>query len=199
MVVVVQRMSVSTFSLDLTVEKSFIRDVLCGLLNTIIFHRTFINIRPVELQLLDYTVCSIEDPELERTLQERIQTFISYVEANASPKAQIAVMFFEKKTQRAWYGQSSKEICWEQWLITLTFQNVRTERESIQARLSSKDQFGKTLLQIIDVCDAKKDHIPAITSTDTNPFPYQITMPAVNDSWGSMLKRMLSDAPPILS
>jgi autophagy-related protein 101 len=34
----------------------------------------------------------------------------------------------------------------------------------------------KTALKIINIVNRDKDHIPPITTTETNPFPYQITV-----------------------
>jgi autophagy-related protein 101 len=34
----------------------------------------------------------------------------------------------------------------------------------------------KTAIKIITIVNREKDHIPPITSTDTNPFPYQIVI-----------------------
>jgi hypothetical protein len=42
----------------------------------------------------------------------------------------------------------------------------------------------KTALKIITIVNREKDHIPPITTTDTNPFPYQIVVNPKSDALG---------------
>ena len=34
----------------------------------------------------------------------------------------------------------------------------------------------KTAMKIVAIANGNKDHIPPITTSDSNPFPYQITL-----------------------
>src|ERR1041385_361500 len=40
---------------------------------------------------------------------------------------QIAVMFHEKRTKKAWFSRSEEEVCWEQWAVTINTVICRTE------------------------------------------------------------------------
>lgn len=42
----------------------------------------------------------------------------------------------------------------------------------------------KTALKVINIVNRDKDHIPPITTTEMNPFPYQITVNPKSDSLG---------------
>lgn len=45
----------------------------------------------------------------------------------------------------------------------------------------------KAALKILTIVNKDKDHIPPITTSDTNPFPYQIVLNPKHDSWGNRL------------
>jgi autophagy-related protein 101 len=44
----------------------------------------------------------------------------------------------------------------------------------------------KAAFKIVNIVNQYKDHIPPITTTDQNPFPYQILVnpKPTNDTWG---------------
>lgn len=42
----------------------------------------------------------------------------------------------------------------------------------------------KTAMKIVNIVNRDKDHIPPITSTETNPFPYTITVGPKSDTLG---------------
>jgi 3-methyladenine DNA glycosylase AlkD len=39
----------------------------------------------------------------------------------------MAVQFFEKKRQKAWFTKAEEEVCWEQWTLDVTLATPRTE------------------------------------------------------------------------
>lgn len=41
----------------------------------------------------------------------------------------------------------------------------------------------KTALKIVNTANRDKDHIPPITTNDTNPFPYQIVLNPRLEGW----------------
>lgn len=45
----------------------------------------------------------------------------------------------------------------------------------------------KTALKIVNIVNKDKDHIPPITTTDANPFPYTITVNPKSDGWGQRM------------
>ncbi|CAG8500539.1 5282_t:CDS:2 [Acaulospora morrowiae] len=187
-------MAPEVFSIDLTIDRDFVAEVLRAILHTILFYRVFGNIRPKEVDLLDITYSAIDDPEIEKAVEDKVEQFKSNLENNGSHKGQIAVMFHEKRTKKAWFSKSEEEICWEQWAVTITTTICPTDRERLRIRKEMDRQLSSCLFDIIRFVNDKKDHIPPITTSDENPFPYQIVIPTASDSWGSMLKRMLTDS-----
>ena len=45
----------------------------------------------------------------------------------------------------------------------------------------------KTAVKIISTVNREKDHIPPITTSETNPFPYQININPKGDGWGARM------------
>lgn len=61
-----------------------------------------------------------------------------------------------------------------------------------------ENQFIQNLMKILKIVNDYKEHIPSITTTEGNPFPYQIAIQSQSESWSTMIKRMLvTDAPTI--
>lgn len=46
----------------------------------------------------------------------------------------------------------------------------------------------KAALKILAVVNRDKDHIPPITTSDSNPFPYRIVLNPRSDSWQNRLR-----------
>ncbi|CAG8523146.1 8213_t:CDS:2 [Ambispora leptoticha] len=134
---------------------------------------------------------AIDDPEIEQEVEEKVMQFVQMMESHGNQKGQIAVMFHEKRTKKAWFTKSEEEICWEQWALTIRTVMCRTEMDRIKMRKEMNKQLTSCLFSIIRFINEKKDHIPSITDSNRNPFPYQIVIATTYDSWGSMLKRIL--------
>ncbi|KAK6521589.1 hypothetical protein TWF506_001801 [Arthrobotrys conoides] len=175
------------FVLDTVVEPTFAKDVVKAILAAIFFHRLFPSIRPKTRDLLDLTLPSVDDSELDALIENRTSSMIRSVESTpgaSSAKTQIAVQFFEKKQKRkAWFSTKDEEVCWEQWLLDITLLYPRTESQRTQARKDMESALQLTILKIIDIVNNNKDHIPPITTSDYNPFPYKIFVPQKGDNW----------------
>ncbi|KAL1914670.1 uncharacterized protein VTP21DRAFT_8081 [Calcarisporiella thermophila] len=195
-------MTPEVFSIELTVDKAYLADVLRAILHSILFLRVFANVQPKDLEVLNISFPGIDDPDVTAQVEDKVAAFVRSMESAPTNgftfKGQIAVMFYEKRTKKAWFSKSEEEVCWEQWTITLTVQAPPTERERLKLRKAMSSQLSHTLATMLRTVNEKRDHIPPITSND-NPFPYQIALPTSSDSWGSMLKRMLDTTPPVLS
>ncbi|ORX95334.1 DUF1649-domain-containing protein [Basidiobolus meristosporus CBS 931.73] len=186
-------MTPEVFNFDLTVERLLLKDVLRAVLHSILFHRVFGNVRPREVDFMDLTYVAIEDAGIDKAVEEKIPAFLKTIDASRNQRGQLAVMFYEKRTRKAWFSKSEEEVCWEQWIITFTILRPNNERDRNQARMRTERQVADFLMDIVQIVNDRKDHIPPITNNDPNPFPFQITVPSVNDTWGSMFKRMLTD------
>ncbi|KAI7901949.1 uncharacterized protein BX663DRAFT_94059 [Cokeromyces recurvatus] len=65
-----------------------------------------------------------------------------------------------------------------------------SEQEKIKLNKSIEHQFIQCLLKILNMVNEYKEHIPSITTTEGNPFPYQIVVQSQIESWNSILKRL---------
>jgi autophagy-related protein 101 len=54
-------------------------------------------------------------------------------------------------------------------------------------RRAQEKSLQKAALKIINSVNRDKDHIPPITTTDANPFPYQIVINTKSDGWGTRI------------
>jgi autophagy-related protein 101 len=45
----------------------------------------------------------------------------------------------------------------------------------------------KTAMKIVTTVNREKDHIPPITTSEANPFPYQISINPKGDGWGARI------------
>lgn len=45
----------------------------------------------------------------------------------------------------------------------------------------------KTAMKIVTIVNQYKDHIPPITTSEANPFPYQIVLNPRSENWGTRI------------
>ena len=45
----------------------------------------------------------------------------------------------------------------------------------------------KAAMKIVTTVNREKDHIPPITTSDSNPFPYQIVINPKDNGWGARM------------
>lgn len=109
-----------------------------GILHTIFFHRYFPSIKPSYLEVLDFTLPLVTDPELETLIDTRVGQLIRQLSSTSSPKSSVrgslVVEFFEKRRRKAgglgWFTGGAKgdeEICWESWCLEVTLATPKTE------------------------------------------------------------------------
>ncbi|KAI0393687.1 DUF1649-domain-containing protein [Xylariaceae sp. FL0594] len=103
-------------------------------------------------------------------------------------RGNISVQFFEKQRRKAWYmraayGGNDEEVCWESWTVKVTVAEPRTESERAKVRKAMKQTLLATAMKIVTCVNAHKEHIPPITTSETNPFPYQINVNQKDSSW----------------
>ncbi|RKP13687.1 hypothetical protein BJ684DRAFT_15938 [Piptocephalis cylindrospora] len=261
------------FSLELTVDRPHFKEAVRAILHTILFHRIFSLVTPLELDTLDLTYPSVEDSDVGKKIEDKIrllttkadvmapQAFTeiqqrsrgpshvripssssavslsaqpssssitsssssssssSHQSPGASPSApstlsstppgviltstpksssphpsahrrssssikhlptrvQLAVFFFEKKHRSAWFGKSDTDVCWEQWLLTITVSWPVTEKDRSKDRAISAASLRQALGEVLRLCEERRDHVPIITTSDVNPFPFQLITPS---------------------
>ncbi|KKY33367.1 hypothetical protein UCDDA912_g06743 [Diaporthe ampelina] len=96
--------------------------------------------------------------------------------ANGGGRGQVSVQFMEKTRRRKMWYKGDEEVCWESWTIRVTVAEPRTENERAKVRKAMETTLLTTVMKIITSVNSFKDHIPPITTTETNPFPYNITV-----------------------
>ncbi|KAI4165780.1 MAG: hypothetical protein LQ342_000723 [Letrouitia transgressa] len=153
---------------------SSIKDIVKGVLHTIFFHRYFPSIRPSSLEVLDLTL--------------PVGQLIRQLSSTSSPKegsrGEMGIRFYEKRRRKSgglggWLtgtGKSEEEICWEAWKLVITLTTPRTEAERMTVMKTEAPALQKTAMNIVKIVNRDKDHIPPITTSETNPFPYEIIL-----------------------
>ncbi|OJJ41378.1 hypothetical protein ASPWEDRAFT_179115 [Aspergillus wentii DTO 134E9] len=188
------------YFLEIFADTTNVRDVLKGVLNLIFFHRYFPSIRPTTFDVLDFTLPAINDEDLETLIESRVTSLIrQHLSSAASAhegggggggvRGRIAVEFYEKRRRKSgmWFGglagKGEEEVCWEIWTLDVTIATPRTESERAKVRKAMENMLQKAALKILAVVNRDKDHIPPITTSDSNPFPYRIVLNPRTDSW----------------
>ncbi|EPE34092.1 hypothetical protein GLAREA_07105 [Glarea lozoyensis ATCC 20868] len=184
------------FIIEVFADPDSVNDVVSGILNTIFFHRFFPTIRPKTREVLDLTLPLVDDVELETLIVQRTAALVRQLGTSSDTGARntgvrglMAVQFFEKnlKRRKAWYHKAEEEVCWEQWTLDVTLATPRTESERAKVRNAMEAMLLKAAMKIVTTVNREKDHIPPITTSEANPFPYQIVINPKGDSWGARM------------
>ncbi|KAF2657440.1 DUF1649-domain-containing protein [Lophiostoma macrostomum CBS 122681] len=164
------------YILEIFADPACVKDVVKAILHTIFFHRYFMSISPLTRDLLDLTLPAIDDVDLETLIDNRTAALVWAIESTHR-RGQLAVQFFEKKRRKTYFfGKADEEICWEQWTLDVTLAMPRTETDVLKVRRAMTKSLQKAAFKIVNIVNQYKDHIPPITTTDQNPFPYQIVV-----------------------
>ncbi|KAL8782022.1 MAG: hypothetical protein Q9203_000036 [Teloschistes exilis] len=144
--------------------------------------------RPSSLEVLDLTLPVVADPELETLIETRVGQLVRQLSSTSSStggsRGELDVRFYEKRRRKAsglggWLtgtGKSDDEVCWEVWKLKITLTNPRTETERVTLLRAEGPSLHKTAMSIVKIVNRDKDHIPPITTSETNPFPYEILL-----------------------
>jgi len=186
------------YILEIFADPTNIKDVVKGILHTIFFHRYFPSIRPSTIEVLDLTLPFVTDPDLETLISTRVHQLVRQLSSTTSPnssvRGQIGVQFFEKRRRKAgglgWFTGGAKqeeEICWEKWRLEVTLATPKTESERTKVTKAMGMTLQRTALKIVGIVNQHKDHIPPITTSEMNPFPYQIDLNPRVEGWAKTI------------
>ncbi|KAI0540819.1 DUF1649-domain-containing protein [Xylaria digitata] len=133
-----------------------------------------------------HTHSSISNAPLHHLSQQRGGAAAATVSNGG--RGNISVQFFEKKRRKTWYmraayGGGDEEVCWERWTVKVTVAEPRTESERAKVRRAMEQTLLTTAMKIVTFVNSYKDHIPPITTSETNPFPYQINVNQKDAGW----------------
>lgn len=177
------------YNVDIFADAARVEEVVKAILHTIFFHRYFTSISPLTRDLLDLTLPAIDDVDLETLIEQKTHALRRAIDSTHQPRGrgQISIQFFEKKRRKTYFfGKTEEEVCWEQWTLDVTLAHPRTESEVLKVRRAMSKSVEKAAYKIIAIVNRDKDHIPPITTTDANPFPYQIIVnpkPVSGNDW----------------
>ncbi|KAI1412909.1 DUF1649-domain-containing protein [Hypoxylon sp. FL1857] len=194
------------FILEAFADPASVRDVVRGILHTIFFHRFFPSVTPRSREVLDIMLPYVEDAELDTMIEKRAAELARELDAErthshshqqqtrssgSGGRGNISVQFFEKKRRKAWYklayGGGDEEICWECWTVKVTVAEPRTDSERAKVRKAMEQTLLTTAMKIVTCVNSHKDHIPPITTSEANPFPYQINVNQKDAGWATRM------------
>lgn len=158
------------------------------MLHTIFFHRVFTALYPSTHDVLDITLPYVSEDDVEATIDQRTSSFLRQLEspsAQLSPqqnnttkrgRGQLAVQFLEKKRKKSgWFvTKADEETVWEVWVIDVSLTGARSEPEAARNRRLMERSLEEAAMKILTIANEARNHIPPITTNESNPFPYQI-------------------------
>ncbi|KAK5121937.1 hypothetical protein LTR85_004509 [Meristemomyces frigidus] len=203
------------YTLELSADRSSVKDVVkgtpcsrilsspvadqsTGILHTIFFHRFFTPVYPQTHDVLDLTLPYVSEDDIESLVETKSTAFIRALDTASTqqspqynPKAgrsTIVVQFLEKKRRKAgWFGvKGEEETVWENWIIEVTLSSARSESEAVRNRRTMEKSLQTAAMKIVTIVNKERDHIPPITTNETNPFPYHILINPRNDGWSKL-------------
>jgi autophagy-related protein 101 len=139
------------------------------------------------------TLPYVSEDEIEALIEQKTNAMMRQLDSSStaqSPQSQLkpgrgqlAVHFLEKKRRKGWFvAKADEETIWESWLVDVTMTSARSEPEAVRNRRQMEKQLQTAAMAIVDTANQDKDHIPPITTTDSNPFPYQILINPKSES-----------------
>merc|ERR1712070_935626 len=171
------------FSIELSADRSSVKDVVKGILHTIFFHRFFTPIYPSSHDVLE-SLIETKTTALVRALDTASNQQSPQYTSKAG-RGSIVLQFLEKKRRKAgWFGvKGEEETVWENWVISVTLTSARSETEAARNKTSMEASLQKAAMKVVTLVNAERGHIPPITTNETNPFPYQILVNPRTDGW----------------
>jgi len=205
-----------------------VKDVLRCVLHTVLFNRALGLVRPreVDLELFNITYVQCVDRGVERTIDERVNHVLHWMEKHPGKSVQVSLKFFEKRYKQAWFSKQEERLYWEQWNVNITCKQSlpggvggegahlrhRSNTTSVDAhdlqehhekQVRLQSLLRLVLAQILKHVNDKKEHIPPVVSSDAVTFPYEINISNPDNGPSSLvaLKKLLTQtkAPQMLT
>ncbi|KAH0584647.1 hypothetical protein H2248_010179 [Termitomyces sp. 'cryptogamus'] len=127
--------SFPTITIDLVLDRLTTKDVLRGMLHSVLFHRLFGTVKPQTFEVLDVTMPGVSDVEMEQLVNDKVDAFWRGIEGGASRSGQVPLLpqptscrahhpqikitFSEKRPKKSWFQVyvGEEDVPWEQWII----------------------------------------------------------------------------------
>lgn len=140
---------------------------------------------PVPLPAID------EPPEVSAAIDAHTNALVSQLTSSSSTspgaggsRGEIVVQLFDRKRRKTgitggWLGrlggvQTEEEVCWEEWVLQVVVARPRTEGDRLKVRRAMETSLQKAAMKIVAIVNKDKDHIPPISTSEQNPFPFKI-------------------------
>lgn len=158
------------------------REVLGGLLHTILFHRLFGSVQPRSFDVLDVTFPGVADAEIERLISSKLDVLWRALDesgglAAGRKRGQLSVTFYERRQKKAWFSIGEEEIPWEIWIVTADVYSPPTEQDRQAIVGALPDALNNILLTILTHTSSEqgRQSVPPIrTAGVLSPFAYKI-------------------------
>ncbi|KZT51596.1 hypothetical protein CALCODRAFT_460254 [Calocera cornea HHB12733] len=166
-----------TVNLDLVVERPAGKDALRALLHLILFHRLFGCIKPRTTEIFDLTLPAVDEPEIDNLVNIKIDSFWRTLESSANSRAEMVIIFSEKRTKKSWFSSNEEEIPWEKWVIDAQLA-TRTEpsQRNSPSNSTTRLYLQRCMQRVLEHVDEKRDAVPPIQTQTLSPFPMSITV-----------------------
>jgi autophagy-related protein 101 len=141
------------YTLQVFADPTYVEDIVKAILSHIFFHRYFTPIAPQDRDILDETLTTVEDGELEAMMEQRVSSLVRgmqmssrtpssgtsplnataaaharVIEGRPEGRGQIAMSFFERKRRKTYFfGKADEDVCWETWILDVTCATPRTD------------------------------------------------------------------------
>lgn len=122
---------------------------------------------------------------------------------NSSNRGQIVLQFLERPSPKrrqptkSWFGTSTAHsnkgnsddgsAPWETWVLDVTLASPRSESEAVKARRAMETSLLRTAMKIVNIVNRDRGHIPPITTSESNPFPYLVLVNPRSEGWGTRM------------
>ncbi|KAH6906950.1 hypothetical protein BKA70DRAFT_382264 [Coprinopsis sp. MPI-PUGE-AT-0042] len=162
-----------TITIDLILDRSTVKDVLHGVLHSILFHRLFGTIKPTSFEVLDVTMPGVADSEIEQLVSTKVDSFWRNVDSGIR-RGKVVVTFSQKIEKKSWFSAAEELVPWEQWVIDAEIrQRENADHKALAQHLS------KTLRHMLEHTSSESGRaaVPLITNaTGISPFPVDIAV-----------------------
>ncbi|KAK5706724.1 hypothetical protein LTR97_001714 [Elasticomyces elasticus] len=179
------------FTLELSADRSNVKDVVKGIMHTVFFHRFFTPLTPATHDVLDTTLPYVSEDDIEELIETKATALVRSLDtassthtspqynakSNGTSRGSLAIKFLEKKRRKGWFiAKADEETVWETWTIEVTLTSARSEPEAERNRRVMESSLQKAAMKVVTTVNEEKGHIPPITTNESNPFPYQIVV-----------------------
>ncbi|KAK5108290.1 hypothetical protein LTR62_008605 [Meristemomyces frigidus] len=184
------------FTIELSADRQNLKDVVKGIIHSILFHRIFTPLTPSAFEVLDLTIPCVPDPEVADLLETRSTTLLRALDTTTTTTTQspqynnaknnggpahgsITVQFLERRRRKGWFiTKPDEETIWETWVLSVSLTSARSEPEAERNRRVMEASLQEAVMKVITTANGEKEHIPPITTNDSTAFPYQILVNA---------------------